>query len=356
MVEKPFVRYYGTSTQISRMPELSKSGHIELFRELAASRMFQVSLAQNRNKTSPMMLLGLCQENAPLAFCHALYELGGEALLLDSIKSGDHRSQYTIAASVDKIVGGREARLDYTRNYLLRNTGGNYGFDNNVHWGYLKYRICPFFSSDMFGTPGIVAGYAYGVRLNEWQDDMEKYERPVGVAFFGDGAAQQGLFHEVLNGVAARNCPRTEESIEKVKQFLDRPSLEAGVFGGIPMVFVINDNGVACSVNPEDEHGNSNLAKRAEGYGNMLGIDVDANNILSMRVAALQAISEAQRLRSVLVRARSFRGTAHNQQFTEYEAGALERGDLSSVKSLTGHDEAYVKFFKEQWKNDPFVL
>lgn len=338
------------------MPDFPKREQVAFFRTLAASRAFQVGLAQNRNKMSPMMLLGVLQENAPLVFCHALHEFGGEALLLDSIKSGDHRSQYTIAAAVDKIIGTRDARLDYARNYALRSTGGNHGFDGNVHWGYLKYRILPFFSSDMFGTPGVVAGYAYGIRLNEWDESQEKYERPVGIAFFGDGAAQQGLFHETLNGVAARNCPRSEEAIERAKQFLDKPSLEAGVFGGVPIVFVLNDNEIACTVTPEDEHGNSNLAMRALGYGNTLGIDVDANNIFGMRVAALQAIGEAQNLRSVLVRARTFRGTAHNQQFTEYEKGALESGDLSAVKSLTGHDEAYVKLFKEHWEKDPFVL
>lgn len=354
MEEKPF-ELYGNVQVTPDIPKLTKQDRVRMFRLQAAPRMFQIELARHRSDVPTPMLLGPRQENAPLAFVYTLWELGGEALLLDSIKSGDHRSLYPIAAVTDKLIKSTEIRLDYTRNYFLRSTGGNRGFDGNTHWGYLKYRIFPFFSSDMFGTPGFTAGYVAGIRTDEWDYKQPTHERPIGFAFFGDGAAQQGLFHEVLNGVAARNCKRTPEEIEAVKQFLDPISIEDKVFGGIPMIFIINDNNIACSVTPADEHGNSNLAKRAEGYGNTLGIDVDADNLFSARAAAWQSISEAQRLRSVLVRARTFRGTAHNQDFTAYEDDALARGDFSAVKYLVGHDDAYVKLFKEKWKEDPFV-
>ena len=101
MDTKPSIRFYGKPSKIPKLPDISKTDQVQMFKLLAASRMFQVELARHRSDVPTPMLIGLRQENAPLAFTFGLWELGGEALLLDSIKSGDHRSQYTVATSVD---------------------------------------------------------------------------------------------------------------------------------------------------------------------------------------------------------------------------------------------------------------
>ncbi len=86
------------------------------------------------------------------------------------------------------------------------------------------------------------------------------------VNFFGDGAAQRGDFHEGLNF--------------------------AGVFK-LPIIFVLENNGVAEYTPLEKHFAGSNFACRAEGYG-FPGFRVDGNDVLAVYEAVQQAAARAR--------------------------------------------------------------
>ncbi|MEW6754089.1 MAG: dehydrogenase E1 component subunit alpha/beta [Candidatus Latescibacterota bacterium] len=117
----------------------------------------------------------------------------------------------------------------------------------------------------LMGTSGIVApcilqaaGGGYTARLMGTDQ--------VGVAFFGDGAANNGAFHEGLNMA----------SIWK-----------------LPVLFVCENNQFATEVPIAYAAGNPRIAERASGYG-LPGVRVDGNDVLAVHQAAGEAIGRAR--------------------------------------------------------------
>lgn len=88
----------------------------------------------------------------------------------------------------------------------------------------------------------------------------------VAVGFFGEGAANQGTFHEALN--------------------------LAGLWQ-LPAIFVCEDNKYAISVAKEDSTAVASNASRAVAYG-MPGVDVPTNDAVEVYEAAGEAIERAR--------------------------------------------------------------
>lgn len=117
----------------------------------------------------------------------------------------------------------------------------------------------------MMGTSGIVgpcilqaAGAGYTSRIMKTGN--------VGVAFFGDGASNNGAFHEGLNMA----------SIWK-----------------LPVLFVCENNQYATEVAFEYSAGNSSVAARGAAYG-IASIEVDGNDVLAVEAAAREAVQRAR--------------------------------------------------------------
>ncbi|MBI3911523.1 MAG: thiamine pyrophosphate-dependent dehydrogenase E1 component subunit alpha [Armatimonadetes bacterium] len=117
----------------------------------------------------------------------------------------------------------------------------------------------------LMGTSGIVgpcilqavgAGYTF---------QLLKADR-IGVAFFGDGAVNNGAFHEGLNLAAIWQ---------------------------LPMLFVCENNMYATEVPFAYATRNQNVAERAAGYG-LPGIAVDGNDVLAVYEAAGEAVARAR--------------------------------------------------------------
>ncbi|TKV55958.1 thiamine pyrophosphate-dependent dehydrogenase E1 component subunit alpha [Nakamurella flava] len=108
------------------------------------------------------------------------------------------------------------------------------------------------------GIP-IAAGAALGLKL------QGKTEAVV-VSFFGDGASNEGAFHEGLNLAAVWN---------------------------LPVVFVCENNKYGMSMSTELSTKISNLSERAAGYG-MPGVTVDGNDVQAVYDAALAAFARAR--------------------------------------------------------------
>ena len=121
----------------------------------------------------------------------------------------------------------------------------------------------------MMGTSGIVgpcilqatgAGYSFSLLKTD----------QVAVAFFGDGAVNNGAFHEGLNMA----------SIWK-----------------LPVLFVCENNQFATEVPFSYAAGNPSVGSRGASYG-MPGIDVDGNDVTAIYQAAAQAVARPSRRRA----------------------------------------------------------
>jgi 2-oxoisovalerate dehydrogenase E1 component len=117
----------------------------------------------------------------------------------------------------------------------------------------------------MMGTSGIVgscilqaAGAAYSFKLLK--------SKHVAVAFFGDGAVNNGAFHEGLN--------------------------MAGIWK-LPALFVCENNQYATEVPFVYSAGNPHVAERGAAYG-LPAVEVDGNNVLAVQQAAQEAVKRAR--------------------------------------------------------------
>jgi 2-oxoisovalerate dehydrogenase E1 component len=117
----------------------------------------------------------------------------------------------------------------------------------------------------MLGTSGIVgpsilmaAGVGYAFRLAKSQQ--------VSVAFFGDGASNNGAFHEGLN---------------------------MAEIWKLPVLFVCENNQYATEVPFASVAGNSDVSARGPAYG-MPTLAVDGNDVLAVHAAAGEAVRRAR--------------------------------------------------------------
>ncbi len=118
----------------------------------------------------------------------------------------------------------------------------------------------------MLGANGIVGG-GFPLAVGAGLTAKHNGKGQVAVCFFGDGAANQGTFHEGLN--------------------------LAGIWK-LPVVFVAENNGYAESTPVTYHMSCRDIADRAAGY-NMPGVTVDGLDIFAVYEAAGEAITRARR-------------------------------------------------------------
>lgn len=107
----------------------------------------------------------------------------------------------------------------------------------------------------------------------------------VSLCFFGDGAVNQGTFHESLNMAS-----------------LWKP----------PVIYLCENNGYAITTSVARSHGQPDIAKRAEGYG-MPGIAVDGQDLDAVYRATSAAVERARRGEGpTLIEAKTYRFDEHN--------------------------------------------
>ena len=148
----------------------------------------------------------------------------------------------------------------------------------------------------MMGTSGIVgpcilqaAGAGYSFKLLKTEG--------VAVAFFGDGAVNNGAFHEGLNLA----------SIWK-----------------LPVLFVCENNEYATEVPFRYAAGNPTVAGRAASYG-LPGVDLDGNDVLAIYAAAEDAIQRARRGGGpTLLECRTYRTRPHAEGMGDFSYRSRE--------------------------------
>jgi len=151
----------------------------------------------------------------------------------------------------------------------------------------------------LMGTSGIVgpsilqaAGAGYSAKLLK--------NGAVSVAFFGDGAVNNGAFHEGLN--------------------------MAGIWK-LPTVFVCENNQFATEVAFEYSAGNPDVAGRGAGYG-LPGVRVDGNDLGAVYQAAEEAVQRARNGGgATLLECRTYRTRPHAEGMGDYTYRTREEVD-----------------------------
>ncbi|MDB5306224.1 MAG: acoA 1 [Gemmataceae bacterium] len=151
----------------------------------------------------------------------------------------------------------------------------------------------------MMGTSGIVgpcilqaAGAGYSFRLLK--------TGRVAVAFFGDGAVNNGAFHEGLNLA----------SIWK-----------------LPVLFVCENNEFATEVPFAYAAGNPSVATRAAAYG-MPGVELDGNDVIAIRAAAGEAVRRARAGEGpTLFECKTYRTRPHSEGMGDFTYRTREEVD-----------------------------
>lgn len=105
------------------------------------------------------------------------------------------------------------------------------------------------------------------------------------LCFFGDGAVNQGTFHESLNMA----------SLWK-----------------LPVIYLCENNGYAITTSVSMSHAQTEIAKRAESYG-MIGLWVDGQDVRAVYEVASEAVRRAREgLGPTLIEAKTYRFDEHN--------------------------------------------
>ncbi len=139
-----------------------------------------------------------------------------------------------------------------------KNTGYCGGKGGSMHIADLTIGILGANGIVSGGLP-ISVGAAYGLKILKRDN--------VVVSFFGDGASNEGNFHESMNAASAFK---------------------------LPLVFVCENNHFGVSTRIDRITNNIDLAKRAESYG-MKGIRVDGTDVLKVYEAAEDVVERARK-------------------------------------------------------------
>jgi len=153
------------------------------------------------------------------------------------------------------------------------------------------------------GSSGIVgpsitlaAGTGYAARIL-------KIDR-VGVAFFGDGATNNGSFHEGLNLATAWS---------------------------LPTLFVCENNLYATEVPYAKATKQTSVASRAAAYG-LPGVEVDGNDVLAVYTAAGEAVARARSGQGpTLIECKTYRTRAHSEGMRD--AGYRTQEEVAAWKA-----------------------
>lgn len=235
----------------------------EIFRLMYTIRRFEVTLerAHLEGELYGPFHSSMGQEAVSVGVC--------AALRLDDVVTSTHRGHgHAIAKGAD--LGRICAELWGRSTGYCRGKGGSMHIVSMDH-GFVG-------QSPIIGGSGMLAtGAALAFDLSR--------EARVAVAFMGDGAVGQGVFHETLNLAAIWK---------------------------LPAVFVVENNGYAHSFRAEQMQLNPDIATRAAGFG-IPGVVVDGIDVFAVREAAGAAADRARTGGGpTLIEAKCYRWRGHN--------------------------------------------
>jgi len=216
----------------------------EIYRKMRLIRRFEERVVELVNKNE---IAGTChayvgQEAVAVGVCGALE--------VSDVITSTHRGHGHLIAK-----GGDVRRM--MAELFGRSTGYNRGKGGSMHIADLSLGILGANGIVGAGTP-IAAGAAWASKI--------KKAGHVAVAFFGDGAANQGVVHEAMN--------------------------LAGIWH-LPLLFVCENNRYAVTTSVSYSTAGPGIAARARGYG-FPGYVIDGMDVAEVMEAAQRAVSRAR--------------------------------------------------------------
>ncbi len=231
-------------TPLEAPPDLSTEQQLEMFRKMVLIREFETSVAE------------LWKKNLIYGLAHSY--VGSEAIAVGAcaaLREGDyitstHRGHgHTIAKGGD--VNKMMAEL------MGKYTGYCHGKGGSMHIAAVD--------KGMLGATGIV-GSGMPIAVGSALSASVLRKDCVTVCFHGDGATNQGVWHETINMAAAWN---------------------------LPVVFLCENNQWAVSCPYEKAAKNTDIALRAIGYG-IPGVTVDGFNPFVVYDVVKEAVERAK--------------------------------------------------------------
>lgn len=247
----------------------AKSSPLQLYRTMLTIRMVEELLAKSHQRG---LIHGAChtyvgEEAIATGVCAHLNEA-------DAVFSTHRGHGHALAK-------GMEPRQLIAELYG-RETGCSRGRGGSMHL------FAP--EIGMMGTSGIVGPCILQATGAGYSSLIMKTGN-VGVAFFGDGAANNGAFHEGLNMA----------SIWK-----------------LPVLFVCENNQFATEVPFASVAGNPSVAARGAAYG-IASIEVDGNDVLAVETAAREAVKRARNGEGpTLIECKTYRTRAHAEGMGDF--------------------------------------
>jgi len=248
---------------MTRMPSASRDD-VSLYREMVRIRKVEEALARSHQQG---LVHGAChtyvgEEAIATAVCAHL-------TIKDTIWSTHRGHGHALA----KGVTARELAAEL----FGRETGCAGGRGGSMHL--FKPEV------GLMGTSGIVGPCILLATGAGYTSALLKDGR-VSVAFFGDGASNNGAFHEGLNLAAVWN---------------------------LPVIFVCENNQYATEVPYATVSKQPDVARKADGYG-MPGVVVDGNDVRAVWEVARVALERAREGHGpTLIEAKTYRTRAHSE-------------------------------------------
>lgn len=171
----------------------------------------------------------------------------------------------------------------------------------------------------ILGTSAIVGGglpLAVGAALAS----VMKENGRISVAFFGDGAVDEGSFHESLNFASLKK---------------------------LPVLFVCENNFYATSSHQSVRQPSDDIAQLAEGY-RIPGVSIDGNDVITVFKTAQKAVKLARSGKGpTLIECKTYRWKGHVGPDCDVEKGCRPKEELEQwIKRCP------VKWFKELLLNE----
>jgi pyruvate dehydrogenase E1 component alpha subunit len=140
-------------------------------------------------------------------------------------------------------------------------------------------------SSGMLGANAVVGG-AIPIAVGAGLSCALKYPERVTACFFGDGASNQGTFHEGINLAAVWD---------------------------LPVIFVCENNLYAMGTRQSIVMKIEDISERAAGYG-IPGVTVDGNDVMAVNKAASEAVKRARNGKGpTLIECKTYRHKGHSR-------------------------------------------
>lgn len=240
-----------------------QSDQLEAYRRMLRIRRFEEegTMLFKAGKIPGAFHASIGQEAAIVGACMALRD--------DDAMTGTHRSHgHPIGKGAD--LKALMAELMGKSTGICKGRGGSMHLADN--------------SVGIIGESAIVGGgipLATGCALSAKVRGSDQ----VSLCFFGDGAVNQGTFHESLNMASLWT---------------------------LPVIYLCENNGYAITTSIARSHGQPEIAKRAAAYG-LPGFTVDGQDVRAVYDATSAAVARARRGEGpTLIEAKTYRFDEHN--------------------------------------------